>query len=61
MKKDKIERINVDFKELKTEKEKNFAERLRFIDSWVNFIKKHSDEEWSEQQNVLINSQLKKN
>ena len=29
-----------------------------FIDYWVEYIKTHSDEEWSRQQNVVINSQL---
>ena len=41
-----------------TEKEKNFIERLEFIKFWVEYIKTHSDEEWSEQQNSLIDSQL---
>lgn len=41
-----------------TEKEKNFIERLGFIKFWVEYIKTHSDEEWSEQQNSLIDSQL---
>lgn len=41
-----------------TEKEKNLIERLEFIKFWVEYIKTHSDEEWSEQQNSLIDSQL---
>jgi len=41
-----------------TEKEKNFIERLEFIKFWVEYIKTHSDKEWSEQQNLLIDSQL---
>ena len=40
-------------------KEINQREREWFIDYWVNYMKLHSDKEWSEQQNVLINSVLK--
>jgi len=38
---------------------KNRKERLHFIDKWVEFIKTHSDKEWSKQQNIIINSSLK--
>ncbi len=40
-------------------KEKDQQQRNDFIDLWVNFMKNHSDEEWSRQQNVLTNSVLK--
>jgi hypothetical protein len=33
-------------------------ERLDFIDFWVNYIKTHSDKEWSKQQNLIIDSQI---
>lgn len=36
----------------------NAEDRINFVKFWVEFIKTHSDEEWSEQQNLLINSQL---
>ena len=52
--------MNIDFEELEIEKASNFKERLRFIKFWAEYIKSHSDEEWSEQQNVLINSQFSK-
>lgn len=42
----------------KTEKEKNFIERLEFIKFWANYVKTHSDKEWSRQQNIIINSQI---
>ena len=45
-------------KNAKTEKEKNFIERLEFIKFWVEYIKTHSDKDWSKQQNLLIDSQL---
>ncbi len=36
-----------------------FKQREWFIEYWVNYIKTHSDQEWSKQQNILINSMLK--
>jgi len=39
--------------------ESNRKQREEFIDYWVEFIRSHADEEWSRQQNVLINSMLK--
>ncbi len=56
----KASEVKVDLEELKKERRRNFKERLWFIEYWVNYIKTHSDEEWSEQQKVLIDSQLKK-
>lgn|GEM_PF-854077 len=55
----KSEEIKINLKELREFKKKNFEERLRFIDFWAEYIKNHSDEDWSRQQNMLINSQLK--
>jgi hypothetical protein len=49
--------MKINQKELSKEIEKNFKERLEFIKYWVNYIKTHTDEEWSEQQNMLIDSQ----
>jgi hypothetical protein len=37
----------------------NKEDRINFVKFWVEYIKSHSDEEWSRQQNKLINSQLK--
>ncbi|MBI2151918.1 hypothetical protein HYU21_04290 [Candidatus Woesearchaeota archaeon] len=34
-------------------------DRKGFIDYWVDYMKTHTDAEWSRQQNVLINSVLK--
>ena len=36
----------------------NQEDRLNFIKYWVDYIKSVSDEDWSTQQNLLINSQL---
>ncbi|MBU0470851.1 MAG: hypothetical protein KKA62_03925 [Nanoarchaeota archaeon] len=38
--------------------ESNKKQREWFIDYWVNFMKNNPDEEWSRQQNVLIDSIL---
>ena len=37
----------------------NSKDRLDFVDKWAEFVKTHSDKEWSIQQNKIINSQLK--
>jgi hypothetical protein len=37
----------------------NKEDRLNFVKFWANYIRTHSDKEWSEQQNILINSQIK--
>ena len=54
----KASEIKVDLEELKKFKAKNAKERLEFIDFWAEYIKKHSDKKWSEQQNTLVNSQI---
>ena len=53
----KPEQINI--QELKLERKKNFEERIWFIKYWANYIKSHSDEDWSKGQAVLIDSQIK--
>ncbi len=36
----------------------NREDRDNFIKYWANFIKTHSDKEWSSQQRVLIDAQI---
>ena len=50
--------VKVNLEELKKFKEQNAKERLKFIDFWVEYIKTHSDKEWSSQQKILIDSQI---
>ena len=50
--------VKVDLNEMRKFKEQNARERLEFIDFWVNYIKTHSDKEWSSQQKILIDSQV---
>lgn len=37
----------------------NQEDRLNFVKYWANYVKTHEDSEWSKQQNMLINSQIK--
>jgi hypothetical protein len=45
----------IDLKQLDKEKEKNFEQRLKFIDKYVEYIKKTSNKKWSKEQKKLIN------
>jgi len=54
----KVSEVKVDLEELKKFKIQNAKERLEFIDFWVNYIKTHSDKEWSKQQNIVIDAQI---
>ena len=36
----------------------NQEDRMNFVKYWADYVKTHSDKEWSEQQNIIINSQL---
>ena len=49
-----MKEIKIDLKELEEDKKKNFEDRLKFIDMWVDYIKKHPDQKWSAEQKVLI-------
>lgn len=40
-------------------KEKNRDERIAFVERWAEFVRTHDDKEWSRQQNVIIDSQIK--
>lgn len=47
--------------ELEKKRRRNREQRREFIKYWANYIKNHEDEEWSSQQNVIIDSQISKN
>jgi hypothetical protein len=36
----------------------NEEDRINFIKFWANYVKTHEDEEWSEQQNIIVDSQI---
>jgi hypothetical protein len=37
----------------------NQEERNKFIEFWAEYVRTHDDQDWSSQQNVIINSCLK--
>lgn len=37
----------------------NQEDRMNFVEYWAEYVRTHKDEEWSKQQNILINSQIK--
>ncbi len=39
--------------------EDNQNERMRFVEQWARYVRKHDDREWSRQQNVIINSSIR--
>lgn len=39
--------------------EDNEEERMAFVRRWAEYVRTHSDKEWSRQQNVIINSALR--
>lgn len=43
-----------DREEMKKRKEKNFQERLKFIDQYVEWLKKTPNKVWAKQQKKLI-------
>ena len=55
----KAEEIKTNLEELKIFKKKNAEERIKFIDYWADYVKKHDDKEWSSQQNSVVNGQIK--
>jgi len=36
----------------------NREERMNFVEYWADYVRTHPDEEWSRQQNLLIDSQI---
>jgi hypothetical protein len=39
--------------------EENQKDRKNFVRKWAEYVRTHSDKDWSKQQNVIINSALK--
>lgn len=44
--------------ELKAKHEQNRQQRVKSIKRWVEFIKTHDADEWGDQQNRLVDSQI---
>lgn len=36
----------------------NREERLNYVDYWAEYVRDNPDKVWSEQQNIIINSQI---
>ena len=55
-------------REIKIDKKRKFMkpgktnkeDRLNFVEFWAEYVKTHPDIEWSIQQNILINSVIKR-
>jgi hypothetical protein len=41
------------------DKAKNRKERMEFVKTWAVYVRTHSDRDWSRQQKVVVDSQLK--
>lgn len=46
--------------EPESDAERNIEDRRSFIKQWAAYIREHDDEEWSRQQNKLIDSQIQR-
>ena len=38
---------------------RNRKERMKFVELWAEYVRTHSDREWSKQQKIVVDSQLK--
>ena len=52
---EKLKLTKKDLKEIEKEKKRNFKQRLEFIDSYVDWLKKTPNKVWSKQQAKYIN------
>ena len=41
------------------DKARNKEERMEFVELWAEYVRTHSDREWSRQQKIVVDSQLK--
>jgi hypothetical protein len=48
----------IDLEELRKFKERNFKERLDFIEKYADWVKKKSNKEWSSEQKKLVNKKI---
>lgn len=39
--------------------QKNREERMKFVELWAEYVRNNPDEDWSRQQKVVVDSQLK--
>jgi len=48
--------MNVDLKELKRDKERNFQERLKFIDMYVEWLRRTPNKVWAKVHGEFVDS-----
>ncbi|MFC7079023.1 hypothetical protein [Halorussus caseinilyticus] len=48
-----------DFSNLEEKHADNREERIQFIKEWAEYVRTHPDDEWGEQVNKLVNSQIR--
>jgi hypothetical protein len=48
--------MKFDLKELDDDRERNFEERLRFIDLYVEWLRRTPNEVWSRQQKEMVDA-----
>lgn len=41
------------------DKARNRKERMEFVKTWAEYVRTHSDRDWSRQQKAVVDSQLK--
>jgi len=53
-----VEEVEEEKREFMKPGKTNKEDRINFVRFWANYVRTHSDKEWSRQQNVLIDSQI---
>jgi len=48
-----------DLSNLEEKHARNREERIQFIKEWAEYVRTHPDDEWGEQVNKLVNSQIR--
>ena len=51
---DDITKVKIDFEQLEAEKQRNFKERLEFIDWYVEWLKRTPNKVWSKAQKEVV-------
>jgi hypothetical protein len=52
--------IDVEKREFMAPGRTNKEDRMNFVRFWANYVRTHSDKDWSEQQNTVIDSQMER-
>jgi hypothetical protein len=41
------------------DRKRNNKERIKFVELWAEYVRTHPDKEWSRQQKIVVDSQLR--